>query len=489
MAYKRGNGEGSIYKRKRDGRWVAVLPLGWKSNGTLDRKEFVRSTRGEAVDAMEKAKRDHAEGKPVRFEDETLGHFLQRWLDDTKKISVKPKTFESYSWAVTNHLLPGLGRYQLHKLGPQEVQAFINEKAASDLSVKSIKILRDTLRAALNDAMKWSLVIRNVAALVTLPRSEKTEKRVWSISEAMAFLAAVQGDRLEAVFQLALCFGAREGEILALQWTDVDLEAGFVYVRATQQRVDGKLVSGSPKTGSSRRRIPFTPRLRELLAARKRTQDEERQWAAGDWEETGMIFTTSRGTRLDVSNLMRCYRAAVKRARAEFFLQSALDRVSSEGKEKAGFWLSCQLRYADLTLSGARSYVRRFQSGPWPTNQKGQQRPYTWQDAAKSLRQAYEKPKDAPKSEPGTEMPPAENQVEYIPFHRLRHTAASLMHEAGFPDQDIAKLLGHSTFRTTEDFYLHSTPDAEARTARNLDELFSPVAVTVAVKGGEGKPN
>jgi integrase len=387
---------------------------------------------------------------------------------------------------VNKHLIPGLGRHQLHKLGPQEVQAFINEKAVSGLGVKSIKIVRDTLRVALNDAMKWDLVRRNVAPLVTLPRSEKTEKRVWSISEALAFLAAVQSDRLEAVFQLALCFGAREGEILALQWTDMDFEAGFVYIRATQQRVGGKLVSGSPKTGSSRRRIPFTPRLRELLAARKRAQDEERQWAAGDWEETGMVFTTSRGTRLDVSNLMRCYRAAVKRARAEYFLKSALDRASSEGKERAGFWLACQLRYADLTLSAAQVCVRRFQQSAGPADQ---QQPYTWQDADRSLRQAYGSPQDEPNSETGAKLPPAQNQVEYIPFHRLRHTAASLMHEAGFPDQDIAKILGHSTFRTTEDFYLHSTPDAEARIARELDKLFSPVAVNVAVKGGEGKPN
>jgi integrase len=183
---------------------------------------------------------------------------------------------------------------------------------------------------------------------------------------------------------------------------------------------------------------------------------------------------------------MRCYRAAVKRARSEYFLKSALDRVSSEGKEKAGFWLACQLRYADLTLSAAQVCLRRFQQNAGPA---GQQEPYTWQDAARSLRQAYENPKDAPNSKPGNEMPPAQNQVEYIPFHRLRHTAASLMHEAGFPDQAIAKILGHSTFRTTEDFYLHSTPDAEARIARELDKLFSPVAVTVAVKDGEGRPN
>ena len=67
MTRKRGNGEGSVYKRERDGRWVACITLGWKANGTPDRKEFVRKTRSEAVEAMDQAKRDHAEGKPVKF--------------------------------------------------------------------------------------------------------------------------------------------------------------------------------------------------------------------------------------------------------------------------------------------------------------------------------------------------------------------------------------------------------------------------------------
>ena len=182
----------------------------------------------------------------------------------------------------------------------------MNEKASSGLSVKSVKILRDTLRVALNAAMKWDLVQRNVAQLVTLPRQERKPKRVWSVSEANAFFDILAGHRLEAVFRLALSYAVRQGEILALQWDDIDFERRCLYIRATQQRVDGTLVSASPKTESSRRRIPFALGLGELLTRRKHEQHVETQSLRGvAGKNTGMVFTTGRGTRLDVSNLAR----------------------------------------------------------------------------------------------------------------------------------------------------------------------------------------
>ena len=147
------------------------------------------------------------------------------------------------------------------------MQCFINEKASSGLSAKSVKILRVTLRVALNAAMKWDLVQRNVAQLITLPRAERKPKRVWSVSEANAFFNVVSGHRLEAIFRLALSYAVRQGEILGLRWEDVDFERSCLYIQSTQQRVDGKLVSASTKTASSRRRIPFALGLGELLSA------------------------------------------------------------------------------------------------------------------------------------------------------------------------------------------------------------------------------
>ncbi len=394
MSKKRGNDEGSIYWVESKKRWEAILTLGWNTKGKYERKYFAAKTRGEVADKLKAAQRELEEGRPVKFDRQTVAHFLACWLEDAVKISTKPKTYEQYSWAVNNHLAPGLGRHQLRDLAPQHVQRFITEKTKAGLKPKSVKALRDTLRAALNQACAWDQVARNVAERVTLPRMDRTAKRVWSVAEAEAFLAAVSGHRLEGLFRLALCFGVRQGEILALRWLDVAFAAGCVTINGTQQRVDGELVSVDPKTSSSFRRIPFALGLGELLSARKRAQDGERDWAAGDWEETGIVFTSGRGTRLDVSNLARIYRSIVK-------------------------------------LAG----------------------------------------------------------VEYIPFHRLRSTAASLLKEWGLTDEEIAVLLGHSDSRTTREFYLQPTPDSKARLVRGLEAVFSPVAVSVAVLSGGKKPS
>jgi integrase len=394
MSKKRGNGEGSIYKRKRDGRWVASLTLGWKENGTLERKEFVATTRAEVVAKMDAAKRAMAEGKPVKFEIQTVGQFLGRWLEDSKKHSVKPKTLDSYGWAINNHLIPGLGRHQLHKLGPQDVQAFLNQKANSGLKPKSVQELRSTLRAALNDAMKWDLVHRNVAALASPPRADRQPKRVWSVAEAQAFLAAVQGHKFEGVFRLALCFGVREGEILALRWADVDFGGQCFFINKTQQRLGGQIVSGSPKTESSNRRIPLALGLADLLVARKGQQDAQRIEAGPDWKETGLVFTTGRGTAIDMNNLRRDYTRII---------------------DKAG--------------------------------------------------------------------------LEYITFHSLRSTAASLLKEHGLTDEEIRILLGHSTAKTTRDFYLHQTPDSERRLVDGLNKVFSSVEFGGDPQASRGRPN
>jgi len=310
MGRKRSNGEGSIYPRSRDKRWIAAITIGRKPNGSPDRKEYVCKTQREAVLKLREAQNALAQGRPVKFESQTLRVFLTRWLE-SQRITVKPGTLRSYAWAVDKHLIPGLGSYQLQKLSPQELQQFINEKNGSGLGAKSVKIIRDTLRAALNQAMKWGLVYRNVATLVMPPRQQREQSRVWSASEANAFLELIAGHELEGIFRLALCFGVRQGEILALTWDDIDFEGRRFYIRATQQRVDRSLVSVAPKTPSSRRVVPLALGLGSLLAARRLKQQEQRELAAGDWEESNIIFTTSRGTRLDANNLRRSHRSLV----------------------------------------------------------------------------------------------------------------------------------------------------------------------------------
>lgn len=166
---KRGNGEGTIYERA-PGQWRAALTL---ENGK--RKVLCGRTRQEVAAKLTLALGARAQGLPIAIERQIVGHFLERWLADSVKPSVRPRTYESYRQLVRLHVTPALGRRQLAQLSPQDVQGFLNERPGAGLSPRTVQYLRAVLRRALGQALKWGMVARNVATLVDPPRVERHE--------------------------------------------------------------------------------------------------------------------------------------------------------------------------------------------------------------------------------------------------------------------------------------------------------------------------
>ncbi|CCF82364.1 site-specific integrase [Nitrolancea hollandica] len=127
-------------------------------------------------------------------------------------------------------------------------------------------------------------------------------------------LHAAKGERLEARFTVALTLGLCQGETLGLRWQEVDLEAGDLRVREALQRVKGKLQLVEPKTPGSRRALPVPPSVVPALREHRRNQLEERLVAGPLWQDSGLVFTTTIGTPLDATNVVRRYRAILDRA-------------------------------------------------------------------------------------------------------------------------------------------------------------------------------
>jgi hypothetical protein len=168
MAKRRANGEGSITQLP-DGRWMARLDCGWV-DGKRRRQALFGRTRQEAARKLDQAITERERGAPIAFERQTVGQYLERWLDASARSRVRPSTYTSYRSYVHRHLIPGVGTRQLAKLMPQEVQAFLNTKLSAGLSPRSVQYVRAILRRALGQALKWGLVARNVAALVDPPK-------------------------------------------------------------------------------------------------------------------------------------------------------------------------------------------------------------------------------------------------------------------------------------------------------------------------------
>jgi len=299
---RRGPNEGNIYLRA-DGRWVARLTVGYQG-GKRVRKHFYGHSRREAQERLTRALRDAQQGLPVGIDErQTVAQYLTRWLEDAVRPSVRPRTYVTYAGYVRRYLIPELGRIPLAKLTPQQVQTMLNRKLADGLSARSVHHLRAVLRHALNQAVRWDQVPRNVAALVAPPHVPPYETPCLDPAEARAFLNAAASDRLAALYTVALAVGLRQGEALGLQWEDLDLDAGRLTVRHALQRVDGRLILVEPKTRLSRRTIVLPPFAVAALHKHRKRQLSERLWAGARWQDHGFVFTSTIGTPLDGSNV------------------------------------------------------------------------------------------------------------------------------------------------------------------------------------------
>ena len=228
-----------------------------------------------------------------------LGDFLDQWLADVVKPSVRPSTYHGYEVHVRRHLKPVLGHIPLEKVEPKHVQALFNRKIQEGLSPKSVRYIRGTLRTALGHAVRWGLIARNSAGLVDGPRVERYEIHPLTPDEARRFISSTKGHRLEALYSVALTIGLRQGEALGLRWQDIDLQLGYIRVNKQLQRIDGTLQLVEPKTQRSRRTIVVPPTIRLALQEHRSRQDAERSLATDGWNEMDLVFTRPDGQPLD----------------------------------------------------------------------------------------------------------------------------------------------------------------------------------------------
>ena len=310
MAKRRGNSEGSIYKRK-DGRWAATLTLGYEG-GKRRRKTFYGRARREVEGKLTGARQAQREGLPVPSDRLTVGKFIEDWLELTVRASRWPSTYDSYRTICRLHILPVLGSVPLSRLTPQHVQSLLNTKAATRLSARTVRYIYTVLRAALGQAVKWGALPRNVATLVDPPRRQAQEVKALTPEQAARFLEEAREHRHEALFVLAVSVGLRRGEVLALRWQDVDLNRRTLTVRHSLQRIEGRLQCVEPKTPQSSRTVPLPARATEALRQHRVRQAEARLAAGPVWEDEGFVFTTAHGTPLDGRNVLRALQGLLR---------------------------------------------------------------------------------------------------------------------------------------------------------------------------------
>lgn len=221
----------------------------------------------------------------------------------------------------------------MRKLSVRDVQWLINGKVrakrlpakpdappakdAPVLSPRYVDYMRAVLRAALADAMRAEIITRNVAELATPPRQRRYRGTWLNADQAKTLVESLTNDDpMRALIALALATGARQGELLALRWSDVDLTAGSLSIEHTLQRVEGDWRLLEPKTDESVRRVPVAAFALDELKAHKAQQAALRLALGVEWRQVlpGLVFTNRTGGPLDSCNVTHGLKRRLKAA-------------------------------------------------------------------------------------------------------------------------------------------------------------------------------
>jgi integrase len=267
------------------------------------RRTVYGKTRKEAADKLAKVLSDRTEGIDYDDQNMTVGEYLEVWLKSSVRGSVRQSTYDRDTSLVNNHLRPALGGIKLKKLSAAHVQGLYRDRLDHGLSPSTVHKMHAILHKALSQALKWHMVPRNVTEAVSPPRPTPKEMRPLTSQEACRLLQEARGNRLEALYVLAVTTGMRQGELLALRWQDVDIENGVVSVRRTLTRNGGGIEMGEPKTKKSRRSIRLTPRAVEALESHLERQLRDMGILGDRYEDRGLLFTTGTGGPINPSNL------------------------------------------------------------------------------------------------------------------------------------------------------------------------------------------
>jgi integrase len=313
---KRGNGEGSIYPvRDKDGKvkGYRAAYVVYTANG-VKRKYLSGKRREDVRDKLAKALSDRVDGLVFDAGTLTVGEYLERWLEDVQD-TVRQSTHERYRQLVKLHVTSALGHIKLKQLTPAQVRWFYRERLDSGLAPATVHKLHVVLHKALKAAVEDGLISRNATSGLKLPMIAREEIDPLSPDETRRLLDAASGDRLEALYVVAIATGLRQGELLALRWEDVDLERGLLRVRRTLTRVKGKVSLGEPKTKKSRRSVNLTAAAVEALRSHLSRQLEEMERLGSLYRPGGLVFANEIGGIINPSNLRnRSFARLLKRA-------------------------------------------------------------------------------------------------------------------------------------------------------------------------------
>ena len=276
MAKKRKQGTGTI-RRRKDGRWEGRIVIGYDDKGLPRTKSVLAKTKTECQEKLKQLRETVGGAKSEKLRpDMSFGEWMDYWYQNHAKPAIRPATQACYEGCIYPHIIPALGKIPLNQLTQKDLQQFYaglkksgrlirTQQFGEGLSDATVRGCHMNCRAALDRAVQEGLIRTNPAIGCKLPPKRGREMQVLSPRELRRFLIQAQAEGYYELFLLDLCTGMRRGELLALQWTNLDFDTGELTVDKQVYEVKGQLQVSVPKTKASIRKLVLPPGVVEVL--------------------------------------------------------------------------------------------------------------------------------------------------------------------------------------------------------------------------------
>jgi len=275
----------------------------------------VRGTRKDAEKRLAELLHQLDNGTFIKPGKITVREYLEKWLSDYAKPNLSPRGFERYQGIIAKHLIPDFGNIILTQLRPEHLQEHYTAKLNDGLSAGTVRYHHAVIHRALQTAVKWGLVARNVADGVDVPRIHRNEMQTWDEDDISRFLEVAKDSPYYALFHTALFTGMRRSELLALRWQDIDFVFSQIYVnRSLHHLKDGSYIFTEPKSAKSRRTIALSPSAILTLKEHKDKQALERAMLGMPLKDNDLVFSDLEGKPLRPNTITRAWRTLATRA-------------------------------------------------------------------------------------------------------------------------------------------------------------------------------
>ncbi|OGN90246.1 MAG: hypothetical protein A2Y88_04935 [Chloroflexi bacterium RBG_13_48_10] len=307
MAKRRTAGEGTI-NQLPSGSWRAQVSLRGR------RLSYTGKSQQAARDWIRKIQAQIEQGLTYDDSHATVGIFMEGWLA-TKKLQLRISSAEQYTRICRVFIEPNLGSQRLKNLSPGKVQEFYDRLGNLGTGIRTIRLVHVLLHMCLEHAKNLGLIGNNPAQHCKVAKGQKVEMKIWDEDQVNKFLDFIRGHKNENLYHLALATGMRRGELLGLQWKDVDWVKQRIMVRRQCFNPEGGgYIFQPPKTDLGLRSVRLGLGTIECLRRQLKNIDLMRQFSREKWEEHDLVFPAINGKPLFGNNITQEFQQLLKQA-------------------------------------------------------------------------------------------------------------------------------------------------------------------------------